>query len=30
MVGLVTDLEGNDSGASIGIEIPLERKMFGF
>lgn len=25
-----SDLEGNDSGASIGIEIPLERKMFGF
>ncbi len=25
-----SDLEGNDAGASIGIEIPLERKMFGF
>ncbi len=25
-----SDLEGNDVGASIGIEIPLERKMFGF
>ena len=25
-----SDLEGNDAGASIGVEIPLERKMFGF
>lgn len=25
-----SDLGGNDAGASIGIEIPLERKMFGF
>ncbi|MDC4626399.1 capsule assembly Wzi family protein [Acinetobacter baumannii] len=25
-----SDLEGNDAGASIGVEIPLERKIFGF
>ncbi|EJB8479934.1 MULTISPECIES: capsule assembly Wzi family protein [Acinetobacter] len=25
-----SDLEGNDAGASIGVEIPLERKMFDF
>ncbi|AHB92268.1 capsule assembly Wzi family protein [Acinetobacter baumannii] len=25
-----SDLEGNDAGASIRVEIPLERKMFGF
>lgn len=25
-----SDLEGNDAGASIGVEIPLECKMFGF
>ncbi|HCJ6510064.1 TPA: capsule assembly Wzi family protein [Acinetobacter baumannii] len=25
-----SDLNGNDAGASIGVEIPLERSMFGF